>query len=83
VHGLGFATALKETGLGAAGASIVGPLVAFNLGVEIGQLAVAAPLLLLLWKLRGLPRFARHGARAISLIVAAVGLAWLLQRLVR
>jgi len=83
VHGLGFASALAATGLGAAGTSIVGPLVAFNLGVEVGQLAVAAPLLALLWRLRRLPWFARHGARATSLIVAAVGLVWLLQRLVR
>ena len=44
-------------------------------------LAVAAPLLFVLWKLRRLPWFSRHGARAISVIVAAVGLAWLAQRL--
>jgi hydrogenase/urease accessory protein HupE len=81
VHGLGFAGALKAIGLGTAGTSIVGPLVAFNVGVEIGQLAVAAPLLLIIWKLRRLPWFSRHGARAVSLIVAAVGLVWLLQRL--
>jgi hydrogenase/urease accessory protein HupE len=83
VHGLGFAGALKEIGLGAAGTSVVGPLLAFNLGVEIGQLAVAAPLLMLIWKLRSLPLFARFGARATSLIVAAVGFVWLAQRLVR
>jgi hydrogenase/urease accessory protein HupE len=82
VHGLGFAGALREIGLGGAGTSVVGPLVAFNLGVEIGQLAVAAPLLLLLWRLRALPWFARLGARSVSLIVAAVGLVWLAQRLV-
>jgi hydrogenase/urease accessory protein HupE len=82
VHGLGFAGALGEIGLGAAGTSIVGPLVAFNLGVELGQLAVAAPLLVLLWKLRAWPPFARHGAKAVSLIVAAVGLVWLARRLV-
>jgi hydrogenase/urease accessory protein HupE len=81
IHGLGFAGALKEIGLGTAGTSIVGPLVAFNLGVEIGQLAVAAPLLFLLWRLRRLPWFSRQGARAVSLIVAAVGLVWLAQRL--
>ena len=81
LHGLGFAGALKEIGLGAAGTSIAGPLIAFNLGVEIGQLAVAAPLLALLWKLRALPPFARHGARVISLIVAVVGLVWFVRRL--
>jgi hypothetical protein len=82
VHGLGFAAALKGLGLGAAGTSVVGPLVAFNVGVEVGQLAVAAPLLALLWKLRRWPAFARHGARVTSLIVAAVGLIWVGQRLV-
>ena len=82
LHGLGFAGALKDIGLGASGTSIVGPLIAFNLGVEIGQLAVAVPLLLLLWKLRTLPAFARHGAKTVSLIVAVVGLVWLAQRLV-
>jgi len=81
VHGLGFASALQQIGLGANGTSIVGPLIAFNLGVEIGQLAVAAPLLALLWKLRALPPFARHGARVISLIVAVVGLVWFVRRL--
>jgi hydrogenase/urease accessory protein HupE len=83
VHGLGFASALEEIGLGANGTSIVGPLVAFNLGVEIGQLAVAIPLLVVIWKLRTLPWFARNGARVTSLIVVAVGLVWLGQRLVR
>jgi len=82
LHGLGFASALKEIGLGAAGTSIVGPLIAFNLGVEIGQLAVAIPLLALLWKLRARPPFARYGARGISLIVTAVGLVWFVRRLV-
>jgi hydrogenase/urease accessory protein HupE len=82
VHGLGFAAALQQIGLGANGTSIVGPLVAFNLGVEIGQFAVAVPLLVLLWKLRAVPAFARHGARAVSLIVVGFGIVWLVQRLV-
>jgi hydrogenase/urease accessory protein HupE len=82
VHGLGFAAALQQIGLGANGTSIVGPLVAFNLGVELGQLAVAVPLLVLLWKLRAVPAFARHGARAVSLIVVGFGIVWLVQRLV-
>ena len=82
VHGLGFAGALAERGLGAAGTSIVGPLVAFNLGVELGQLAVAAPLVFVLWKLRALPAFARRGTKIVSLVVACIGFVWLLQRLV-
>jgi hydrogenase/urease accessory protein HupE len=83
LHGLGFASALKDIGLGANGTSIVGPLVAFNVGVEIGQLAVAAPLLVLLWALRRFPFFARQGAKTVSLIVAGFGFVWFAQRLVR
>jgi hypothetical protein len=81
VHGLGFASALREVGLGAFGTSIVGPLVAFNLGVELGQLAVATVLLALLWRLRRHPAFSRRGGPAISLLVAAIGLVWLVGRL--
>jgi hypothetical protein len=80
VHGLGFAGALREVGLGSFGTSIVGPLVAFNLGVEVGQLAVAALLLALLWRLRRLPALARYGTQLASLIVATIGLGWLIQR---
>jgi hydrogenase/urease accessory protein HupE len=80
-HGLGFASALRDIGLGAFGTSIVAPLVAFNLGVELGQLTVAALLLALLWRLRRVPWFARHGTRAVSWLVAAIGLVWLAQRL--
>jgi hypothetical protein len=82
VHGFGFAGALEQIGLGALGAPIVAPLLSFNLGVEIGQIAVAAVLLPLLFKLRSRPAFARHGARVVSLLVSAIGLYWLLQRTV-
>lgn len=82
IHGLGFADALEEIGLGRDGAPIVAPLVAFNLGIEVGQLAIALPLLAVLWKLRALPAFARHGAKVASLLVAAVGLVWFIQRLI-
>jgi hydrogenase/urease accessory protein HupE len=81
VHGLGFASALRDVGLGAFGTSIVAPLVAFNLGVELGQLTVAAVLLALLWRLRRFGWFARHGTRAVSWLVGALGLVWLVQRL--
>jgi hydrogenase/urease accessory protein HupE len=80
VHGLGFAGALEQAGLGANGSSIAVPLVAFNLGVEIGQLAVAAFLLSLFRALRSWPRFARRGTLVASLAVAAAGLYWLVVR---
>ena len=80
VHGLGFAGALKEAGLGQGGSPIAVPLVAFNLGVEIGQLAVAVFLLSLFRALRSWPPFARRGTLVASLAVAAVGLYWLVVR---
>jgi hydrogenase/urease accessory protein HupE len=82
IHGLGFAGALEDIGLGRDGAPLAAPLIAFNLGIEIGQLAIALPLLALLWKLRALPAFARHGSRVASLVIAAVGLVWFIQRLI-
>ncbi len=43
VHGLGFATVLRDLGIGANGnGAIAVPLASFNAGVEIGQMAVAA-----------------------------------------
>jgi hydrogenase/urease accessory protein HupE len=42
VHGCGFAAALRDLGVGTDGATVAVPLLSFNLGVEAGQLAVAA-----------------------------------------
>ncbi len=81
VHGFGFAGALKEAGLGSAGAALLVPLFSFNLGVELGQAGVAAVVLPLLWRLRRLPWFERRGRMILSLLVAVAGLYWLLQRL--
>jgi hypothetical protein len=82
IHGLGFAGALRQIGLGAHGAPFVVPLLSFNLGVEIGQIGLAALFLPLLFGLRKVPAFARHGTRAISLVVGTAGLYWLLERTV-
>lgn len=82
IHGFGFANVLRDLGVGASGASVAIPLFGFNLGVELGQLAVAAIALPLLWQLRALPWFARLGVPILSGIVAAVGLYWLLERTV-
>ena len=45
IHGFGFATALRELGLGAPGTGAAVPLLSFNLGVECGQLSVVAVVL--------------------------------------
>ena len=80
VHGFGFAGVLREAGLGSSGAPLLVPLFSFNLGVELGQIAVAAVLLPLLWKLRDRPAFERYGRNALSAAVALLGAFWLVQR---
>ena len=82
IHGFGFATALRETGLGGTGLALVKPLFAFNLGVECGQLAVAVVFLPVLFALRKIPWFARYGTQLISAIVVLLGGYWLLDRTV-
>jgi hydrogenase/urease accessory protein HupE len=80
-HGFGFASALREIGLGAPGAPIVLPLLGFNLGVELGQIAIATIALPVLWTLRRRPLFARYGPGAISIAISVAGLIWLVQRI--
>jgi hydrogenase/urease accessory protein HupE len=80
LHGLGFAGVLRE--LGATGRELVPALVAFNAGVELGQLAVigAAWLLVVSWTQRQ-PWYRRRVMVPASLLIAAAGLVWTLQRI--
>lgn len=82
VHGFGFAGALRESGLGADGASIALPLFQFNLGVEAGQLAVAALAYPLLRALHRSPVLAARTVPAASLAVTVAGVWWLVERTV-
>jgi hypothetical protein len=80
IHGFGFASALREVGVGANGGGIVIPLVSFNLGVEVGQLVIAAVALPLIWKLRARPQFDPRWVPACSTMVALLGAWWFVQR---
>ncbi len=82
VHGLGFATDLKERLVGLNGSAIAAPLISFNLGVELGQMTVAALVLPLIWWLRTKPVFVRRWVPACSIAVVLAGAWWLLQRTV-
>ncbi|MCK9688145.1 HupE/UreJ family protein [Scleromatobacter humisilvae] len=77
VHGFGFASALKDAGL--AKGALAGPLVGFNVGVEIGQLCIVALVLPVAWSLRG-TRTYRGAFAGGSLLIAGVAGLWLVQR---
>jgi hydrogenase/urease accessory protein HupE len=81
IHGFGFAGVLKEVGLGSAGGALIVPLFSFNMGVELGQMAVTAIVLPLLWWLRRFPAYERYGMQAISAVIALIGAYWLVERL--
>jgi hypothetical protein len=78
VHGFGFAFALRET-LQFAGSHLVTSLVAFNLGVELGQVAV---LLVLVPAMNLLVRAVPERAATIilSALVAHTGWHWMSER---
>lgn len=82
IHGFGFASVLRELGVGEDGQGLAMPLLSFNLGVEAGQIAVAAVALPIIWRLRKNEKFVRRGVPALSAVVVAAGLYWLLQRTV-
>ncbi|MBC8094529.1 MAG: HupE/UreJ family protein [Akkermansiaceae bacterium] len=80
IHGFGFAGVLRELGVGANGSGIALPLISFNLGVELGQITIAALVLPLIWKLRTHPTFVRQWVPAGSVAVALLGTFWFAQR---
>src|SRR5262245_1438072 len=80
IHGFGFASALREAGIGSGTGGIMLPLFSFNLGVELGQIMVAALALPIIWKLRENPMFIARWAPACSAAVALLGSFWFVQR---
>ena len=83
VHGLGFADALRELGINSGQFGIVVPLVGFNLGVEVGQLCVAAIVLPILWNLRKNPPFVRQWVPVCSVAIALAGSYWMVERIMQ
>lgn len=82
IHGLGFASALRDIGLGTIPGGVGWPLLKFNLGVEAGQLAVAVVILPLLLLARRNERLMKGIVPAGSIFVALVGGYWLVTRVV-
>jgi hypothetical protein len=78
LHGFGFASVLAEMGL-PKGARLVS-LVAFNLGVEAGQLAVVLAVMPLAYVLRSTAFYRRGVMPWGSSAIAALALVWFMQR---
>lgn len=80
IHGLGFASVLRELGVGTTGTGVAVPLLSFNIGVELGQLLVAALLVPLIRLFHERPLFAKRWVPACSILAALAGAFWLIQR---
>lgn len=80
IHGFGFASVLRELGIAEQGSGAIVPLFSFNLGVELGQIVIAALILPVIWKLRQQPNFAPRYVPAFSILIALSGGYWLVER---
>ena len=78
IHGFGFASVLADLGLPQN--ALVLALVGFNVGVEIGQLAIVAVFLPLAFLLRRTRFYQVAVLKGGSLIVALLATWWLVQR---
>ncbi len=80
VHGFGFSYAMKDS-LQFAGNHLLLSLLSFNIGIEIGQLAVLSVMLAALWLLRRVKALSdRTGVVVLSAIVAHTAWHWMLDR---
>ncbi len=80
IHGMGFANALNETGLPPD--AFYTSVIAFNAGVEIGQVAViAAVFALLIIPLRNKSGYRKFVVYPLSILIALVALYWMIERL--
>lgn len=79
IHGFGFASVLADLGLPSD--QLTAALLGFNIGVELGQLAIVTVFFPIAWKLRATP-FYRWGFVFMgSIVIAMIALYWLVDRL--
>ncbi|WP_221409036.1 HupE/UreJ family protein [Reichenbachiella versicolor] len=78
LHGLGFASVLSEYGLPQG--NLVPSLLAFNIGVEVGQLIVLVVAALLVWFIRDKSWYRKRVQIPASIMIALVGLFWFVER---
>ena len=77
IHGFGFANVLRDLGLPSEG--LIACLLAFNVGVEVGQVVIVAAVFpLILWAARH--RYHQRMVQLVSAIILLFGLGWLVER---
>ena len=79
LHGLGFAGVLLELGL--SGAHFFSALLGFNVGVELGQLAVIAFCFLVVGWMMTKPVYQGRVATPVSSVIALIGAYWVVERI--
>ena len=79
VHGFGFAGVLAELNLPRA--DFAWALLQFNLGIEVGQLAIVAIATSALFALRRWRGYPRYVIGAGSAVAIAIGAVWLIERI--
>jgi HupE / UreJ protein len=79
VHGLGFASVLSDLGLYRWDLAIA--LVGFNSGVEVGQLAIVATVVPIMYVMRGTPFYRRAFMPAGAAVIGSIAVYWLAIRI--
>lgn len=79
IHGFGLSTRLQQLPLGDDHAGMLGRILSFNVGVELGQIAALSAMLVLLAAWRKRPSFARFSFAANTALVYAGTLLLLMQ----
>lgn len=80
LHGLGFAAVLSEYGLPKD--DLVSSLLAFNIGVELGQISVILMAFVITWLIRDKSWYRKVVQIPASLFIGVVGAYWFIERVV-
>ncbi len=78
VHGFGFASVLADLNL--PNSSLLLSLLGFNIGVEIGQVALVVVMIPLAYVTRNTKLYPQVALRAGSVVIASISVGWLLER---
>ncbi len=78
IHGFGFANVLLEVGLPER--QIITALFGFNIGVELGQIAIVLGLVAIVWLMKKVVRQQQFISECVSAALCGVGVFWFIQR---